>query len=206
MSRSGNNYSFKTRVNFSKITIISSAQISGCTGVRPHPPPPPPISPSGWPSPSYEHHMNPDFRCTVNIYLGCFLHCNVMCLYTNSKYALKSKHTLDHYTLQSSGQVQPAHPLHLGQILALIYSIHWFIHTVGHDFLTAVNGGRLAQSCPRVGWTRGSGRVSTSNLLVFYWLFLGNGTWIDLNLNWNTTFGLIDFHRYWIYNNYLINK
>ena len=53
------------------------------------------------------------------------------------------------------------------------------------------------QSCPRVGWTRGSGRVgsghdfagfwrvgsgrvSTSDLLVFYWLFLG--TWIDMNL------------------------
>ena len=52
----------------------------------------------------------------------------------------------------------------------------------------------------------GSGRVSTSDLLVFHWLFLG--TWIDMNLRIlsNTTFGLIDFHRYLIYNNYLINK
>ena len=48
------------------------------------------------------------------------------------------------------------------------------------------------QSCPRVRWTRGSGRVgsrfcrilsgrvSTSEFLVFYLLFLG--TWIDRNL------------------------
>ena len=72
------------------------------------------------------------------------------------------------------------------------------------------------QSCPRVGWTRwsvrvtilpdfgGSGRVSISDLLVFYWLFFG--TWIDLNLRILATFGLTDFHRYLIYNNYLINK
>ena len=57
---------------------------------------------------------------------------------------------------------------------------------LGHLRVNNIN-----QSCPRVGCTRGSGRVgsrfcwilsgrvSTSDFLVFYWLFLG--TWIDMN-------------------------
>ena len=71
----------------------------------------------------------------------------------------------------------------------------------------------VAQSCPRVGWIRGSGRVglghgfcrnlagrvgSTSDFSVF-----------SLNIYWclnryessNTTFGLIDLLLYLIYNN-----
>ena len=43
----------------------------------------------------------------------------------------------------------------------------------------------------------GSGRVSTLDLLVFTDYFL---------VPENTTFGLFDFHRYLIYNNYSIDK
>ena len=58
---------------------------------------------------------------------------------------------------------------------------------------------------PRVGSGRvtilpnfgGSGRVGTSDFLVFHWLF--RRTWIDMNMN--TTFGLIDFLRYVMNNN-----
>ena len=49
-------------------------------------------------------------------------------------------------------------------------------------------------------WRVGSGQQF--EFIIFYWLFLG--TWIDMNFR--TTFGLIDFHRYLICNNYLINK
>ena len=84
------------------------------------------------------------------------------------------------------------------------------------------------QSCPRVGWTRGSGRVGSgrvgsgrvgsrfcrslagrvgsgqhfgfiSFLLIISW-------YLNQYESSNTTFGLIDFHRYLIYNNYLVNK
>ena len=73
----------------------------------------------------------------------------------------------------------------------------------------------LLQSCPRVGWTRGSGRVtilpdfggsgrvSTSDLLVFLLII---SSYLNRYESSNTTFGLIDFHRYLIYNNYLIDK
>ena len=59
----------------------------------------------------------------------------------------------------------------------------------------------LNKSCPRVGWTRGSGRVgilpdfvgsgrvSTSDFQVFYLLFLNRYE------SSNTAFGLIDFLR-----------
>ena len=80
-----------------------------------------------------------------------------------------------------------------------------------------------SQSCPRVGWTRGSGRVGSgrvgsrfcrilagrvrsgqhfgfiSFLLIISW-------YLNRYESSNTTFGFIDFHRYLIYNNYLINK
>ena len=54
------------------------------------------------------------------------------------------------------------------------------------DWTRVVHGsegpvGRVGSSHDFAGfWRVGSGRVSTSDLLVFYWLFLG--TWIDMNL------------------------
>ena len=48
----------------------------------------------------------------------------------------------------------------------------------------------------------GSGRVSTSDFIDFYWFFLC--TWIDMNLRFyslHATFALTDFLRYLIYNN-----
>ena len=79
------------------------------------------------------------------------------------------------------------------------------------------------QSCPRVGWTRGSGRVGSGRVGSRFCRILagrvGSGQHFGfisflLIISWhlnqyessNTTFGLIDFHRYLIYNNYLIKK
>ena len=71
----------------------------------------------------------------------------------------------------------------------------------------------MMQSCPRVGWTLGSGqdgsghdfagfrilggRVSTLDFLVFTDYFLA----LNRYESSKTTFGLIDFLRYLIYNN-----
>ena len=52
----------------------------------------------------------------------------------------------------------------------------------------------------------GSGRVSTSDLLVFYLLFLAISWYLNRHDSLNTTLGLIVFHRYLIYNNYLVIK
>ena len=76
----------------------------------------------------------------------------------------------------------------------------------------------LPQSCPRVGWTRGSGRVGSGRVgsghdFAGFWR-VGSGQHFGffsflLIISWflnryessNTTFGLIDFLRYLIYNN-----
>ena len=84
----------------------------------------------------------------------------------------------------------------------------------------SIQEGILYQSCPRVGWTRGSGRVgvgsrfcrilagssgrvSTSDFLVFLLII---SWYLNPHESLNTTFGLIDFLLYLIYNNQLINK
>ena len=72
----------------------------------------------------------------------------------------------------------------------------------------------LEQSCPRVGWTRGSGRVGSGHDFAGFWRvgsgqhfgflgFLLISSWYESS---NTAFGLIDFLRYLIYNKWIINK
>ena len=71
----------------------------------------------------------------------------------------------------------------------------------------------VAQSCPRVGWTRGSGRVGSGRVTILP-DFVGSGQHFGffsflLTISWylnryefsNITFELIDFLRYLIYNN-----
>ena len=74
--------------------------------------------------------------------------------------------------------------------IPIALNILWSIYHTLHS--PHIRASLPTQSCPRVRWTRGSGRVtilpdfggsgrvSTSDLLVFYWLFLG--TLIDMNL------------------------
>ena len=78
----------------------------------------------------------------------------------------------------------------------------------------------LGQSFPRVGWTRRSGRVGSGHDFAGFWrvgssrvstsdfsVFLLIISWyLNRYESSNTTFGLIDFLRYLIYNNQLINK
>ena len=66
----------------------------------------------------------------------------------------------------------------------LFCNYQWFVPELSTGRMDPrVGSGRVGSG--RVGWVTilpdfgGSGRVSTSNLLVFYWLFLG--TWIDMN-------------------------
>ena len=79
---------------------------------------------------------------------------------------------------------------------------------------------QVPQSCPRVGWNRGSGRVGSGRVgsrffrilagrvesgrvrSLFFFSFLLIISWyLNRYESSNTTFGLIDFLRYSIYNN-----
>ena len=68
------------------------------------------------------------------------------------------------------------------------------------------------QSCPRIGWTRGSGRVGSGRVTIlpdfggsgqhfgFFSFLLIISWYLNRYESSNTTFGLIDFLRYLIHN------
>ena len=82
-----------------------------------------------------------------------------------------------------------------------------------HRAYPSLHPSGVVQSCPRVGWTRGSGRVGSRFCRILAGR-VGSGQHFGffsflLIISWylnqyefsNTTFGLIDFLRYLIYNN-----
>ena len=96
--------------------------------------------------------------------------------------------------------------------LIQVYYLAFQCNRCPKRFERSVNSG---QSCPRVGWTRGSGRVGSGRVGSRFWRILaGRVSTSDffsfsLIISWylnryessNTTFGLIDFLRYLLYNN-----
>ena len=93
-------------------------------------------------------------------------------------------------------------------------------HTVfvGRLFGDVDRSTAISQSCPRVGWTRGSGRVGSGRVgsrfcrilagrvgsgqhFGFFSFLLIISRYLDPYESSNITYGLIDFLRYLIYNN-----